>query len=381
MNWNQKKLVTIPLAFFIGLLLISTPITVFGNQMQKRIADDEVGNWRIVVNVENNENEVYAGNVRVYVVEPTSRWNNEDGDPYHYGVLDLPIDEDIRIEDSYEKNITWNPEVVDGIDENNVMVIAAVYNATPYERYSYENRPFDAYFVDACAGAKPGNTGENTVTSEFSHTVFAEEATATWCPACPRAAEALNDIYESDDYPFYFVSLVLDQNKVAQQRGSDYNVYGIPVTFFDGGYEVYIGSLNVENEYRNRIEASGQRDVPSLDFRVTFYWDPDVEPPAVEITKPEPNTLYFFNEEKKEINKNIIIGTTDIKVSTSDTESNIEKVEFYINDDLREEDSQYPYSFSNWKESKFFGRYTIKVIAYDEAENQGVASLDVIRFF
>jgi len=381
MNRNEKNHLKIMTVCFLAMVLVCTPITVFGNHVQKSTTDEEIGNWRIIVNVNNNENEVYAGNLRVYLVEPTSRWNNEDGNPYHYGVLDLPIDENIRIENSFEKNITWNPEIVDGIDENNVMVIAALYNATPYERYSYENRPFDAYFVDACAGAKPGNTGQNTVTSEFTHTVFAEEATATWCPACPAAAEALNTIYESEDYPFYFVSLVLDQNNIAQQRGSDYNVYGIPVTFFDGGYQVYIGNFNVENEYRNKIESCGEREVPSLDLSVTFYWDPDVAPPAIEITKPEPNSLYFFNEKKKEINNNILIGTTDIEITTSDTESSVEKVEFYINDELREEDSQYPYSFSNWKESKFFGRYTIKAIAYDEAENQGVATLEVIRFF
>jgi len=30
----------------------------------------------------------YRGHLRIYIVEPESRWNMEDGNPYHYGFLD-----------------------------------------------------------------------------------------------------------------------------------------------------------------------------------------------------------------------------------------------------------------------------------------------------
>ena len=42
----------------------------------------------------------------------------------------------------------------------------------------------------------------NMQTTDFTHTVFVEECTATWCPKCPFAAEALYSIYQSGDYPF-----------------------------------------------------------------------------------------------------------------------------------------------------------------------------------
>ncbi len=48
-------------------------------------------------------------------------------------------------------------------------------------------------------------------TSAFTHTVFIEEGTATWCPNCPNAAEALFSMYNSSDYPFYYVALVWDR--------------------------------------------------------------------------------------------------------------------------------------------------------------------------
>ncbi len=376
---NKMKLKGICVA--VTLLLILTSISIIGSS--NTVDDEEIGNWRLIVNISNDEQTMYEGHLRVYLVEPVSRWNMYDGNPYHYALLDFMVDEPVSIDNIYEKNITWDPDNVGEIDENNLMVIAALFNATAHQKYSYRNpdRPFDAYYVDAAAGTRPDNTGYNQVTDDFTHTVFAEEGTATWCPNCPSAADALNDIYESGDYPFYFVSLVTNRNKDAEKRAFDYNIYGIPITYFDGGYQLTIGGGNVENTYRNQIELCGERPVPDLNLSVSFFWDPDVSPPDITITHPEKNGLYLFNEKKKEINNTIIIGTTSIEVSTSDSESTVERVEFYINDELREEDEFQPFSFSNWNENKLFGRYEIKVIAYDEADNQGVATLDVLRFF
>lgn len=367
----------------ISVLILVSSLNVMGTTDIQTEPDEEIGNWRLIVNILNNEQSEYNGHLRVYVVEPVSRWNMYDGNPYHYGLLDFIIDEDVTIENNYEKNVTWNPETIGGIDEDNLMIIAALFNSTAHERYSYQNpdRPFDAYFVDAAAGTTPNDIGYNQVTDEFTHTVLAEEGTATWCPHCPSAAEALNSIYQSGDYPFYFISLVTNKNDAAQQRAKDYNIYGIPVTFFDGGYLLTIGGGSVENVYRNNIETSGEREVPNLNLSVSFYWDPDVTAPEISITKPEENGLYAFNEKKKEINKTIIIGTTTIEIETTDSESSVEKVEFYINDELRDQDMFWPFSFSNWKENKLFGKYEIKVIAYDEANNQGVDTLEVLRFF
>ena len=45
---------------------------------------------------------------------------------------------------------------------------------------------------------------------DFTHAVFAEYATATWCTYCKYAHAALKTIYASEDYPFSFVSLVCE---------------------------------------------------------------------------------------------------------------------------------------------------------------------------
>ena len=72
-------------------------------------------------------------------------------------------------------------------------------------------------FVSPFAAATTMTTSENTqsqktissTTSTFTHNVFIEEGTTTWCPNCPNAAEALYSMYNSSEYPFYFVALVI----------------------------------------------------------------------------------------------------------------------------------------------------------------------------
>jgi len=103
---------------------------------------------------------------------------------------------------------------------------------------------------------------------DFTHTVFAEECTATWCPNCPTAAEALYNIYQSGDYPFYYVALVHDKSSIAKDRNRDYSfglfkIISFPTVYFDGGDTNFVGRENTvaltEAEYRTLIEQEGLR--------------------------------------------------------------------------------------------------------------------------
>jgi hypothetical protein len=104
---------------------------------------------------------------------------------------------------------------------------------------------------------------------EFTHNVLAEQCTATWCPNCPIASEALKNIYDSGDYSFYYVSLVDDMNPIAKERNQDYSfgfitIYAFPTIYFDGGNTNFIGKMNTieltESKYRDIIESEGQRN-------------------------------------------------------------------------------------------------------------------------
>jgi thiol-disulfide isomerase/thioredoxin len=218
----------------------------------------------------------YTGRLLVYITEPTSRWNNYDGNQYHFGFLDFAVDEKISVEylETYNTSFTWDGRQAGyrNIDPDNLMVIGVVFNSEGNKGYARPpaGNPFEAYYVDASAGAVPGETGFNGVSEDFTHTVFVEEATATWCPFCPAMAEALNSIYKSAEYPFYFVALIYDKNPVAAERlQQDYNIYGFPTAFFDGGKRVLVGGYSDPAYYINKIKSCGQRDAHELNLSLS----------------------------------------------------------------------------------------------------------------
>ncbi len=108
---------------------------------------------------------------------------------------------------------------------------------------------------------------------DFTHTVFAEDATATWCGYCHYAREALDKIYTSGDYPFFYVCMVDDKNTHAAARNLEYNVYGFPTVFFDYGYKVSVGGgSGNEAQYRSYITQSGARTVANIDVDLNVDW-------------------------------------------------------------------------------------------------------------
>jgi len=241
----------------------------------------------------------YTGQLRVYVVEPISRWDNYDNEPYHFGFLDFAIDEKLSIDylDSYSKEVTWSAQDAgyDNVQQNNIMIIAAIFNPEAKKAYAYPpfSNPFNAHYVDAAAAATPGATEHNTKNEEFTHTVFCEEVTATWCQYCPAAAEGLHTVYESGEYPFYFVALVTDKNDIAYERAiSNLNLYGYPTCFFDGGYKVVVGGASAST-YQNRVASSTVRDVHDLDLSISVDWTGNgVLDISIEITNNEETPNY-----------------------------------------------------------------------------------------
>jgi len=106
----------------------------------------------------------------------------------------------------------------------------------------------------------------------------------------------------------------------------------------------------------------------------------DTDPPVVEIIKPE-NALYIRNKEKLPLCKPLIIGYIDIEVEASDEESGINRVEFYIDGELKYNDTTEPYIWTWDERTPFRFRHTIKVIAYDEAGNYASSEISVRKFF
>jgi len=260
---NRNIIIKFLGASIIFLILISS-LTVSGIKINSKQKNTEIK----ILSTSNNG--AYNGNLKIYIVEPISRWNMYDNAPYHFALIDFACDTDISLNylETYQNSFTWNGDAT----MDNVMVIAAVFNSESEIQYANppDDNPYNSHHVDATAGATPGNSDTNTITNEYTHTVFIEEATNTGCQHCPDMGHKLQNIYESGDLPFYYVSLVGDKNDDARDRYTeDYNVYRIPKCFIDGGKKMIKGSGHSEAEYRTEIENCAKSDVHELELTLT----------------------------------------------------------------------------------------------------------------
>lgn len=131
------------------------------------------------------------------------------------------------------------------------------------------------------------------VSADFTHTTFVEYATTTWCPPCAQASEDLFTIYESGDYPFYYVSLISDVNSIAGKRMGSLGVYSIPALYFDSGYEIVIGAVG-ETQYRTVMEETGMREVKQpLDMTTSVSWDGNAKI-TVTVTVTNNGNFFYF---------------------------------------------------------------------------------------
>ena len=116
-----------------------------------------------------------------------------------------------------------------------------------------------------------------TVTADSP--TFAEACSASWCPNCPMSSIALDSIYTSEDYPFYYVSLIQDKNPNIRARLNMYSLtggYAFPTVYFNGGVENFVGRASTqqgtENAYREIIDAQSTRKVKNIDIETQVEW-------------------------------------------------------------------------------------------------------------
>jgi hypothetical protein len=132
--------------------------------------------------------------------------------------------------------------------------------------------------------------------NDFTHMVFAEYATTTWCPNCPPASEGLFDVYNSSEYDFHYVTLVSDVNPNAQTRSwQGYFNMAIPSVYVDGGYSNLIGSAgsSTASVYSGMIEESGLRDVSDVDLETSVSWEGNAKMTITVTVTNNQNSVYI----------------------------------------------------------------------------------------
>ena len=118
------------------------------------------------------------------------------------------------------------------------------------------------------------SNNNNNQNGNYSHIVFVEEGTGTWCSNCPAVAEVIHDMFDPDDPEFYYVSMVEDKNTDAKNRlENDYNILGYPTVYIDGGYRVIFGQTDFRTKFENQIENAKNRNVPNLILQFNSEWN------------------------------------------------------------------------------------------------------------
>jgi thiol-disulfide isomerase/thioredoxin len=113
---------------------------------------------------------------------------------------------------------------------------------------------------------------KNVSNQEYTHSVFVEACTQTWCPPCATAAAVMSELYKSGEYDFHYIALVSDMNTAARIRVSELDVKYIPNYVFDGNFTRYIGSGGLPGEYTSRLDLCGAREVANVSIDISVKW-------------------------------------------------------------------------------------------------------------
>jgi len=198
--------------------------------------------------------------------------------------------------------------------------------------------------------------------------------------------EELDKYYDPDDeqiYPYVVFRLTI-------------NIEGNGIVFKDPDGEVFLEGFTVDLEAMpllgsNDVFDHWSGDLTGSDPSVSIVMDEDkaitahftegdTDLPYVKIIKPEENHKYFYNIKIKELEgETEITGPITVKAD-AESEKGIEKVEFYIDDELKKTDKHAPYTWL-WlfKSLDDKEEYTIKVVAYDGEGYTNTDSITVTR--
>ena len=124
------------------------------------------------------------------------------------------------------------------------------------------------------------NNSNNNI--ELTHYVFVEAGTTVCCKSCAQVHVYLDEFYESGNYPFYYVSMPIENNKAAEYL-TNYNIYGYPTVYFDGGYEVIMGATDWKTVFKEKISSTISRNTSKVSANVTGIWNENNNEINVEI--------------------------------------------------------------------------------------------------
>jgi len=117
----------------------------------------------VTVTIKNNENSFYLGVLRSFITEIESRWNDAQGNPYHFGFLDFAFRRPILLFPQMERTFTkqWDGaadhsgQTFEDITEDNIMVCSSVAHWIPQSRIGYDDLTYYAFITDQSSAGSP----------------------------------------------------------------------------------------------------------------------------------------------------------------------------------------------------------------------------------
>jgi hypothetical protein len=159
------------------------------------------------------------------------------------------------------------------------------------------------------------------------------------------------------------------------------DISGVDTTYYkldnDNSME-YTGSITIteDGEHIFTYYSFDKAGIKELEKSTIFRID--TTRPAIGFEQPTYGHLYLWGKEILPLKRTMIIGETTISTMAHDESSGIDRVEFYVDDELKHTVSDEPFEWL-WDE-RILGRHTLKAVAYDNAGNIAIVEQEVWIF-
>ncbi len=182
---------------------------------------------------------------------------------------------------------------------------------------------------DTDGGNDNGSDNGNDTNQTYTRFAFLElPKPKISCSECPKIAAMVDELYDSGDYRFYYVTLP-EENVKAAARIKEYNVWCYPTIYFDGGYDLIVGSITSKSAIGEKILASVDSARSNLSVVVTAEQNDN----SSEITL----TVLIENHESQSYNGKLRVYLTEI-VSTAgqgNSPTRFSFIEFLIDEEIQ----------------------------------------------
>ena len=304
----------------------------------------EVSDVYVNVTFWNNEccsGAVYQGFLRVFVTEEFSRWSDEDGGSYRFGLLGVAYEGTVVVVHGKPTSVeaVWHPGNYT-FDLDNILVIAAVYE----DRYGY---------VTEVATAVPVQEPVNTVILSGPTGVIGERTVRFEWRGLEHGVPSGSLLYSYKLEPY--------------DSGWSPWVASVSATYYDLG----------EGEYVFQVRAKNSMGVVD-ETPATRVFTVSVSPPVMEVVKPV-NGFYVGGEKLFGFPFIFAVGDIEVEVTASD-ESGVEEVDFYVDGVLRARRIISPYVYT-LDDIGFLREHVIKVVAVDGVGNQASKEFTLWKLF